>query len=144
MLDALDRFRRNVAHGLRRWLYEHRLRRLCDMARYYDLDYARRYGIVLEAMHHAHWLGYKTGVRIDPEEPAWPVAYIELPRAHGERAQVSWHMPQHVHPWDGHDTAEKLLRLHRYASFGEVPTVIGRPPENVIEIAYETFRDRAT
>jgi len=75
-----------------------------------DTDYAVRYGLVLEAVHMAHKAGYETGFRIDPEEPEWPVAYIETPEG-----QVSWHLPQHIKPWDGHSTEEKFRRIERFA-----------------------------
>lgn len=74
-----------------------------------DTDYERRYGLVLQAIHRAHHLGYRAGFRFDPSEPEWPVAYIELPTG-----QVSWHLPQHPTPWDGHDTAEKYRRCRAF------------------------------
>lgn len=72
-------------------------------------DYALRNVFVLHAMSRAAELGFDTGIRIDPAEPEWPVVYIELPTG-----QVSWHLPQHKHEFDGHATGEKYLRLHRY------------------------------
>jgi len=75
-----------------------------------DTDYAVRYGLVLEAMRLANKAGYETGFRIDQAEPEWPVAYIELPEG-----QVSWHMPEHRRPWDGHSTDEKFHRIDRFA-----------------------------
>jgi hypothetical protein len=76
-----------------------------------DTDYDARYGLVLEAVSTADALGYPAGFRIDPTEPEWPVAYIELPTG-----QVSWHLPQHPVPWDQHDTYEKYRRCR---AFGE-------------------------
>jgi hypothetical protein len=75
----------------------------------YDADYEARYDLVLEAVWTSRRLGYAAGFRIDPTEPEWPVAYIELPTG-----QVSWHLPQHPKPWDGHDTPEKYRRCRAY------------------------------
>lgn len=76
----------------------------------HDTDYAERYALVLQAMAAASSKGYAVGIRIDPDDPEWPVVYIELPTG-----QVSWHMPQHPVPWDGHDTAEKYRRCRAFA-----------------------------
>lgn len=75
-----------------------------------DLNYDVRYGLVLKAMYLANVLGHEVGIRIDPYEPNWPVVYIELPAG-----QVSWHMPKHDRPWDGHNTEEKHERINRQA-----------------------------
>lgn len=69
-------------------------------------SYDQRNRAVVEAVYLALFCGYTAGFRFDPQEPEWPVAYIELP--HG---QVSWHLPQHVNPWDGHTTEEKNNRI---------------------------------
>lgn len=74
-----------------------------------DLIYDKRYKLVFKALSLAIELGYKAGVRIDEEEPEWPVVYIELPTG-----QVSWHMPQHIKKWDGHTTEEKYKRVDEY------------------------------
>lgn len=74
-----------------------------------DEKYIPRYGLVLEAVTIAHKLGFPAGFRLDPAQPEWPVAFIELPTG-----QVSWHLPQHPTPWDGHDTAEKYRRADRW------------------------------
>lgn len=68
----------------------------------------RNYYVIL-AMAEAARLSYGVGVRLDPSEPEWPVIYIELPTG-----QVSWHLPQHEHEWDGHTTAEKYARCRAY------------------------------
>lgn len=75
-----------------------------------DTDYDKRYRLVLTAVWRASTLNLATGFRIDPTEPEWPVAYIELPTG-----QVSWHLPQHPIAWDGHGTAEKYRRCRAYA-----------------------------
>lgn len=87
--------------------------RLANLLRYIeedDTNYEDRYGYVLAALHVANLCGYPAGFRIDPEQPEWPVAYIELPLA----GQVSWHMPQHPTPYDGHTTSEKYVRCQVY------------------------------
>jgi hypothetical protein len=88
-------------HGLMRMLGE-----VLGLIQENDSNYDVRYGLVLEAVTAAHCLGYEAGFRIDPQEPEWPVAFIELPSG-----QVSWHLPQHAQPWDGHDTPEKYARV---------------------------------
>lgn len=79
-----------------------------------DEKYEPRYGLVLDAVALAHRLGYSAGFRIDPAEPEWPVAYIELPMPDGSPGQVTWHLPQHATVYDGHTTAEKYARCNRY------------------------------
>lgn len=74
-----------------------------------DAEYELRYGLILQAVTCAHSLGYPAGFRVDPKETDWPVAFIELPTG-----QVSWHMPQHVKEWDGHNTGEKFRRIDEY------------------------------
>lgn len=77
----------------------------------HDTDYPYRNRLVLRALALAAENGYQAGIRIDPAEPEWPVAYIELPTG-----QVSWHLPQHTVPFDGHTTAEKHQRIARFAA----------------------------
>jgi hypothetical protein len=73
-------------------------------------DYRKRYYHVFEAVEAALRLGLPCGIRIDPEEGAeWPVVYIELPTG-----QVSWHMPEHPIPYDGHTTEQKYARIKAY------------------------------
>lgn len=91
------------------------LKAMLDTIEYHDTNYPERYGLVLRAVALAHQLGYAAGFRIDPSEPEWPVAYIELPTG-----QVSWHMPQHPIAWDGHDTAEKYRRVRQFSDDPEV------------------------
>lgn len=74
-----------------------------------DTNYDVRYGLVLDAMAAAHGAGYPTGIAIDPNDPDRPVVYIQLPTG-----QVSWHMPAHPTPYDGHDTPEKYHRIRAY------------------------------
>ena len=74
-------------------------------------DYGKRYSLILEAVQVADRLGFQAGFRIDPDEPEWPVALIELPQG-----QVSWHMPQFHESWDGHDNVEKTERIKAFIS----------------------------
>lgn len=76
-----------------------------------DTNYDLRARLIYAAMGQAMYLGYAAGIRIDPSEPEWPVAYIELPTG-----QVSWHMPQHPTPWDGHDTPTKYARCRDFVA----------------------------
>ena len=64
--------------------------------------------------------GMNVGVGIDPDEPLWPVLYVDLPTG-----QVSWHMPQNelsvVFPlyegkWDGSSVEEKRTRIAEFLS----------------------------
>jgi hypothetical protein len=73
--------------------------------------YSNRAKYIYEAMALACQLSYDVGFRIDPDEPEWPVAFIELPTG-----QVSWHMEQHPKGWDKHTTDEKKLRMFKYIS----------------------------
>lgn len=87
------------------------LKRLLAEIKVSDEDYSKRYGLLLQAVSEAHKLGYASGFRIDASKPEWPVCYIELPTG-----QVSWHLPQHETPWDGHTTEEKYKRIDDYTS----------------------------
>src|ERR1700722_6026356 len=68
-----------------------------------------RYRLVMLALGCALEAGYPAGVRIDPAEPEWPVAFIHLPSG-----QVSWHMQAYPDVWDGHDTSEKYRRCRQF------------------------------
>ena len=87
------------------------LRLLLDqILRYDEKDYDKRNNAVYAAVAEARAAGYPAGFRIDPAEPDWPVAYIELPLA----GQVSWHLPAHGVAYDGHTTPQKNARVRRY------------------------------
>lgn len=73
-------------------------------------DYESRNLSVIHAIALAMGLGLEAGFRIDPKEPEWPVAFIELPTG-----QVSWHLPQHIKEWDNHTTQEKWSRILEFA-----------------------------
>lgn len=60
-------------------------------------------------------LGYKTGIKDDPE---WVIIYVDLPTG-----QVSWHIPkkevvcnipEYQGKWDGHNLQEKRDRLVKF------------------------------
>ena len=74
-----------------------------------DTNYDERYLLVFKAVYLALANGFDAGIRPDINELKWPVVYIELPTG-----QVSWHMPQHISPWDGHDTDEKYRRVDEF------------------------------
>lgn len=74
-----------------------------------DTNYDRRNKLTYIAIGLATQLGYPVGIRIDPEEPKWPVVYIELPTG-----QISWHVPEHKEKFDGHTTEEKYRRLLKF------------------------------
>ena len=76
-----------------------------------DTNYAIRNPKILQALGVAAELGYPCGVRIDKDEPTWPVVYIELPVG-----QVSWHLPEHIEVFDGHTTKIKYKRIERFIS----------------------------
>ncbi len=72
-------------------------------------DYGMRNLYIYKALAESMELGYSAGIRLDPQEPEWPVAYIELPTG-----QVSWHLPQHIKEWDGYTTEEKYKRIQEF------------------------------
>ena len=76
-----------------------------------DTNYGSRYVLVVKAMSEALLRGLNAGVRLDPQEPEWPVFYIDLPTG-----QVSWHMPQYGRAWDGHTTDQKYERIDEFCS----------------------------
>jgi hypothetical protein len=75
-----------------------------------DVDYQRRQWLVYHALELSSLIGYPTGIGMDDKEPDWPVVYIELPTG-----QVSWHMPPHPVPYDGHTTREKYSRCRLFS-----------------------------
>lgn len=75
----------------------------------HDGDHAVRNPLVFEALYLAQKCGYAAGIRLDADEPRWPVVYLELPSG-----QVSWHVPEHVNLWDGHSSAKKYRRIQKW------------------------------
>ena len=85
--------------------------------------------------------GHTAVVGTDPQEPDWPVLYVNLPTG-----QVSWHFsPDDAdlldgfervapNPWDGHSVKEKYARL---AAFG-MP-VVERDPAAELAAAVKRF-----
>lgn len=77
-----------------------------------DTDYSARYELVFELMHVAQTepYGYETGIRIDPNEPGWPVFWVVLPGV----GEVSWHMPSYEGHYDRCGTEVKYARIKQY------------------------------
>lgn len=82
----------------------------------FDVNYEVRKFLVYKLVYLAQHLEFEAGFRIDPADPKWPVAYIELPTG-----QVSWHMPEHKRAWDNHTTPDKFKRINEYL-YPETPT----------------------
>jgi hypothetical protein len=76
-------------------------------------DYDTRNKLVLVALGCALGCEYEAGIGIDPNEPDWPVVYIDLPTG-----QVSWHIEPYKGTWDGHTTEDKYRRIARFV-FGQ-------------------------
>lgn len=76
-----------------------------DKEKYYD----NRNLFTYKAIYLAKMCGMKAGIRFDPNEPGWPVAFIELPTG-----QISYHLEQHETEWDRHTTEEKQIRILNY------------------------------
>ena len=62
--------------------------------------------------------GFQVGLRLDPDEPDWPVLMIDLPSG-----QVSWHLPaaevigdwsEYTDEWDSHTLVEKQERIVQF------------------------------
>lgn len=71
---------------------------------------AERNRLILYAISAAVTEGVPVGILIDPAEPEWPCVMFELPGI----GQVGWHVPQHRHPYDGHDTRTKYERIRAF------------------------------
>jgi hypothetical protein len=79
-------------------------------------NYEIRNQLIAVSVATAMYLGYQAGFgyddKADPQlEGRRIVAYIELPTG-----QVSWHLPEHPIPFDGHDTPTKYARAQAYAA----------------------------
>ena len=72
--------------------------------------YARRNTLIWQALALAIDRGIPAGVGYDPADPRPVVVYLELPGV----GQVSWHLPAHPYPWDGHSTGGKYQRVAAY------------------------------
>lgn len=95
------------------------LAQVLEQIEQHGTDYDARYPLVFRAVALALAAGYAAGIRIDQADPEWPVVYIELPTG-----SVSWHVPQHPVPWDGHTTEEKYRRIREFVGsvgYEEVP-----------------------
>jgi len=71
-------------------------------------------------------LGYRAGLRIDPEEPDWPVLMIDLPTGqvgyHLPKNEIIGQWPEYKKEWDGHSLAEKRERLRKFLADEEPGT----------------------
>jgi len=76
-----------------------------------DTNYPLRNVLILEAIYLAAALGYKSGVRLDVEDPNWPVFVIDLPTG-----QVAWHLPAVAVAYDGHSIKDKYERCRKFIS----------------------------
>lgn len=83
-----------------------------------DDAYFDRNQAVLALARLARAQGYPVGLKIDPNEPDWPILMIDLPTG-----QVGWHLPKaeivgrwpaYEKPWDGHTLEEKRERIRRF------------------------------
>lgn len=81
-----------------------------------EADYAKRNECIWWAFAFAHGAGFRCGVGLDPNEPGYVVVYIELPTG-----QVSWHVPVHDRPWDGHTTEQKYRRIEAFSVWHDGP-----------------------
>ncbi len=73
--------------------------------------YAHRNALILSALGHAARAGLPAGIGVDPADTTHPiVVYIQLPTG-----QVSWHLPTHPQPFDGHTAQQKYHRIAAYA-----------------------------
>jgi len=94
----IDEAKRNLKHALLRIAQNETFK-----------NYDARNTAVFEALYHAMCCGYAAGVRVDPEQPTWPVVFITLPTG-----QVSWHVEQFKEPWDSHTAEEKYRRVENF------------------------------
>lgn len=73
------------------------------------LNYNKRNESILKLLYLATEIGYSAGIKIDDQEPKWPVVFVDLPTG-----QVSWHINEYPYAWDGHTTKEKYIRCERF------------------------------
>lgn len=74
-------------------------------------DYSRRNQAVIILLGECQLYGIKSGIKVDPKEPDWPVVFIEF--VEGDKSfQLSWHVQPFGGSWDGHTTADKYARIH--------------------------------
>lgn len=85
--------------------------------------YQARNALIFEAVAVATRMGIPAGIAIDDKAPDWPVVYIEL-----STGQVSWHLPAHPQPWDGHDGPTKTHRICDYAVLAGIDGDAGTTP----------------
>lgn len=74
-----------------------------------SVAYFLRNRAILKAFSFAIDMGIHCGIRIDPEDPEWPVVFFQLPTG-----QVSFHIPEFETPWDLHTPEQAAERLTDY------------------------------
>jgi hypothetical protein len=94
--------------------------------------YASRNACIVMAVSAAMQLGWPSGFAANPDDPDWPVAYIELP----EVGQVSWHLPAYPGTWDRHTVAEKYARVRGWLDRFDASTS-ARPDHHRVPEAWE-------
>lgn len=66
--------------------------------------------------------GWKVGLRIDPDDPEWPVLMIDLPTGqvgyHLPKNEIIGEWPEYEKEWDGHSLAEKRERIRKLLAYG--------------------------
>lgn len=85
-------------------------------------QYERRNTLIWAALALAHECAVPAGVGYDPTDPRPVVVYLDLPSG-----QVSWHLPAHSNPWDGHTTAEKYRRVAAFVDMVTGPAEVVLP-----------------
>jgi hypothetical protein len=86
---------------------------------YYDRNLA-----VMVLARLAGLLDLTYGIKENPDDPEWPILYVELPDIAGPIVrQVSWHIPKeeiigewpiYRKEWDGHSLERKHYRMRNY------------------------------
>ena len=80
---------------------------------YFDRNQA-----VMAMARRALQLGYRVGLKKDPQEPDWPVLMIDLPTGqvgyHLPKAEVVGRWPDYAGEWDGHSLEDKRERLRKF------------------------------
>ena len=72
-------------------------------------DFDDRANLIYQALGIASKLKIPCGIRIDYDEPDWPVVVFDLPTG-----QVAWHMKTVDIKYDGHPDKEKQNRIEEY------------------------------
>lgn len=86
-----------------------------------EANYDHRNVLVVQAVHLAMLAGIPAGFGMDVTEPLYVVAYIDLNEPGDDAGlygfgQVSWHIPSHRFPFDGHTTVTKYERISQWTA----------------------------